>query len=183
MRFRGKPRSDCRSRRLVFLIECLLNQNARDRGAAESPAVNRAVVDVLSEADIGMVQIPCPEIACLGFDRRRTPGKTIRQALAMPDAASCCQRLAVTTAERMQCYIDQGFEVLAILGGNEESPGCAVHAAGPDATRLTGRSGVFMRALARELARRNLPIEFHGMRDADPRLLHDDLEWLRHRVS
>ena len=130
-----------------------------------------------------MVQIPCPEIACLGFDRRRAPGKTIRQALESASAVNCCQRLAVATADQMQCYVDQGFEVLAVLGGNEKSPGCAVHAETLDETRLTGDSGVFMRELAKELTRRKLRIAFRGMRDADPSLLRADLEWLRDRIA
>ena len=123
---RTKRISDCRSGRLIFVIECLLNQNARDRGAAERPAA---------------------------------------------------------TADRIQCYVDQGFEVLAVVGGNEDSPGCAVHVNAADDTQLTERSGVFMRELAEELARRSLQIEFHGMRDADSGLLHADLEWLRDRIS
>jgi hypothetical protein len=89
----------------------------------------------------------------------------------------------VATADQIQCYVDEGFEVVAVLGGNEQSPGCAVHLDTTDETRLTEQSGVFMRALAEELARRGLHVEFHGMRDADAALLHDDLDWLRNRIS
>ena len=183
MWFRAGPGKDPRSGRLVFLIECLLNQNARDRGAAERPAVTQEIVDLLCHAEIGMVQIPCPEIACLGFERHRQAGSTIRQALEAPSAVSCCQQLAVTTADRIKCYLEQGYEVLAVLGGNQESPGCAVHVSNSEESRLTDKSGVFMRELADELARRGLQIDFHGMRDADPGLLQEDLEWLRKRIS
>ena len=179
---RKKPNRDPRSRRLVFLIECLLNQNARDDGAAERPAVTREVMDLLADADIGMAQISCPEIACLGFARQRQPGQSIRQALEAPSATGCCRQLALTTADRIQCYVDQGFEIVAILGGNQQSPGCAVHTNADDESRLTEQSGVFMRELAKELARRALRIEFRGIRDADSDLLNEDLEWLRERV-
>lgn len=74
-------RKDRRSGRVAFLIECLLNQNARDMGAAESPAIARPVIERLARRDVGMVQIPCPEIACLDFPRRRAPGQSIRDAL------------------------------------------------------------------------------------------------------
>ena len=168
---------------MVFIIECLLNQNARDLGAAVSPAVTREMMDVLADAGIGMVQIPCPEIACLGFERRRPAGQSIRHALEAPKSAACCHHLAVVTVDRIQCYLDQGIEVLAILGGNEQSPGCAVHTAVAGESQLDDRSGVFMRALAVELAQRNLRIEFRGMRDADAKLLSEDLGWLRTRLS
>ena len=143
----SKPKTDPRSGRLVFLIECIMNQNARDIGAAERPACAKEVVKLLMEAEIGMVQIPCPEIACLGFERRRPSGHSIRQALEMPKATTCCQSLAAAIAERIQCYVNQGFEVMAVLGGNEQSPGCAVHTVGDSETQLTDKSGVFMKTL------------------------------------
>ncbi len=178
-----KRKQDPRSGRLVFVIECLLNQNARDSGAANSPAVAREMLDLLANADVGMAQITCPEMACLGFERQRPPGSSIRQALESPESASCCKRLAEATADRMQGYLDQGFEVLAVLGGNEQSPGCAVHTVAPGETQMTNRSGVFMQALATALSNRRLRIPFRGVRDADPVLLHADLAWLRERVS
>ncbi len=58
----ARPKKDPRGGRLVFLIECLLNQNARDLGAAVSPAVTREMMDILADARIGMVHIPCPEM-------------------------------------------------------------------------------------------------------------------------
>lgn len=180
----SKPdKTDARSGRLVFLIECLLNQNARDPGAAESPAVTQGLMALLADAGIGMAQIPCPEIACLGFERPRPPDKSIRQALEAPKPAACCRRLAAAAADRIQCYLDQEFDVLAVLGGNEQSPGCAVHTEAGGEAQLSERSGIFMQALASELARRGLEIKFRGVRDADPVLLEEDLGWLRDRLS
>ncbi len=179
----NRPKSDPRSGRLVFLIECLMNQNARDIGAAESPAATPEVIELLADAEIGMVQIPCPEIACLGFKRQRSKGHSIRQALETSEATACCQSLASATAEKIQGYSDQGFEVLAVLGGNEQSPGCAVHTAGKSETQLSDESGVFMKMLAVELTQRGLQIQFHGIRDASSQLLKEDLEWLRDRLD
>jgi predicted secreted protein len=166
----------------VFPIECLLNQNARDQGAARSPAVERQPVDLLLGAQIGLPQIPCPETACLGFRRNRAPGQSLRQALEAEQPAACCRRLALITARRIRTYLDQGCQVIAILGGNEQSPGCAVHTADGTGTRLTDRTGMFMRALAHERAKLGCRIPFHGVRDADPDLLEQDLRWLRQRL-
>ena len=176
------PKTDPRNGRLVFLIECLTNQNARDIGAAESPAFTQELMELLVDAEIGIVQIPCPEIACLGFERSRSSGQSIRQALETPEATGCCHSLARATAERIHCYVKQDFEVLAVLGGNEQSPGCAVHTAGNGDVQLTEKSGVFMKMLAVELTQCGLHIRFHGMRDADSALLKEDLEWVRDRL-
>jgi len=171
-------RNDVRSRRIVFLVECLLNQNARDAGTAKSPAVSRPVIDLLADQQVGMVQIACPEIACLGFARRRVAGQSLREALEARGPTVCCAKLAKATADRIQCYLEQGYEVVAVLGGNQQSPGCAVRQAPGGSNRLAHDSGVFMKALALELAQRGVSIPFHGMRDADANCLKDDLAWL-----
>jgi hypothetical protein len=82
--------------------------------------------------------------------------------------------------DQIQDYIDNKFSVLAILGGNRESPGCAVHFQENSASnqRLAAHSGVFMKELAAEMEKRNIRIPFHGMRDADDRMLRQDILWL-----
>ena len=72
-----------------------------------------------------MVHIPCPEIAYLDFPRRRAPGQSIRDALSGLQPAACCEPLAVATAYRIQGLLEQGFEVLAVLGGNMHVEVCA----------------------------------------------------------
>ena len=173
---------DNRSSRLVFLIECLLNQNARYTGAATCPAVDRDVLDILLQYDVGMAQIPCPEMACLGFARTRPAGTSIRSALDQPDAQDRCRLLARQTAERIEDYRTHGVDVLAILGGNEASPGCAVHSKGVPGA-LQPASGVFMHALSTELAKRGVVVPFRGIRDADAGSLVQDLAWLRTQLS
>jgi len=175
--------TDPRSGRLVFLVECLLNQNARDRGAAERPAATREVVDMLTNADIGMAQIQCPEIACLGFERTRARGQSIRQALQAPSCAACCRRLAAQVADRIQTYSDQGYRIIAVLGGNAQSPACAVHVEDGGHLLLTQDSGVFTLALAGELQERGLRIPLRGMRDANDDELATDLNWLGARIA
>ena len=70
---------DRRSRRFVAVIECILNQNARDLGAACCPAINIELLNLCHEHEVGVMQMPCPEIAALGFKRARAPGQSIRR--------------------------------------------------------------------------------------------------------
>ncbi len=174
--FRPRP-SDPRSRRVVFAIECLANQNARDAGAAESAAMTPGLLALLDDEAVGMAQIPCPEMICLGHRRDRPPGRSIREALGSPQAAACCARQAKAAADRIQDYREAGIEVLAVLGGNEQSPACAVHHG--EWGELAGQSGLFMLALADELGRRGLAPPFCAVRDADAALLAQDLNQLR----
>jgi len=160
------------SKRVVALIECHLNQNARDPGAARYPAVNDALLDLLRSREVGLLQIPCPEMFDLGLARTRPPGKSIREML---DPAKA-RELAVQVADRIEEHVRNGMTVLAILGGDVQSPGCAIHLVeqGLDPQR----SGVFMLELHAELEAREITIPFRGVRESDPHSFQSDLDWL-----
>jgi len=174
------PPQDGRSRRLVAAIECILNQNARDPGAASSPACNEAVVSLCTSHQVGIVQIPCPEKECLGLRRSRPPGTSIRQALDTPGGRRCCAELADSIADRLLDYQGNGYCVLAVLGGNAQSPGCAIVV---EPSGLSSTSGVLMRELQRALRERKMDIPMRGIRDVDPQLEREDLEWLAARMQ
>jgi predicted secreted protein len=167
---------DDRGRRLVAIIECMLNQNARDAGAATFPSMNWELVALCREYDVGILQMPCPEMACLGQGRVREPGQSIRDALDTVTGRHCCSRIAAEVADRLEAYHRAGFRVIAILGGNPQSPGCAVHDKGDD---LLPESGILMQELQAEIRKRDLEVPFRGLRDSDAELLVEDLRWLR----
>jgi len=171
---------DPRSRKVVVLIECHVNQNARDRGAARYPAVNQELLELLRASSTGLIQIPCPEMYCLGLSRERPAGVSLREAMETPDCRAKCRHLARELADRIEDNMRNGVEVVAVLGGDVESPGCAVHA-GPEG--LAQRSGVFMLELAAELRSRGLEVPFRGIRESRREALDADLRWLAERCS
>jgi predicted secreted protein len=171
---------DPRGRRMVAVIDCMLNQNARDAGAARFAAMAWDVVQICHEHGVGIVQMPCPEIACLGAARARPAGLSLRAAVDTPAGRQCCAQISTDVADRLQGYVDAGYSVLAVLGGNPQSPGCAVH---QGAGELAPRSGVLMLALQAELRRRGLEIQFRGMRDSDTAAWAQDLQWLRQTLA
>lgn len=77
-------------------------------------------------------------------------------------------------------YRPNGCRLLAIPGGNPQSPGCAVHLDGheSDRGRLATRSGVLVRIPQEDLRQRRIDVPFRGMRDYRPELLEEDLRWL-----
>jgi predicted secreted protein len=176
----GARPHDRRGGQLVAVIECIANQNARDAGAATFPSANWDVLRLCREHEVGVLQMPCPEIAFLGLRRRRPPGESIRDAIDTPEGRRCCAGIAGDVADRIEEYLREGYRVMAVLGGNPSSPGCAVHRGG---NGLMATSGVLMRELEAELRRRGIEIPFRGIRDHDPGMLAEDLEWLRQRFS
>jgi predicted secreted protein len=171
----GASGQDGRSRRFVAVIDCVLNQNARDCGAARFPAMNFELLRWCHEHHVGVIQMPCPEIAALGFNRARRSGETIREALDSEAGRRCCAEIAGAVADRIETYLAQNYKLLAILGGNPRSPGCAVHD-GKDG--LLVDSGVFMKELQAELRSRNLEPLFKAIRDSESELLEQDLQGL-----
>ena len=175
-----KTPSDGRSHRFVAVIDCILNQNVRDAGAACSPAMNFELLQLCHEHHVGILQMPCPEIAALGFKRARKPGQTIRAALDTELGRKHCAEIASTVADRIVSQVAAGDQLLAILGGNPLSPGCAVHI---EEAGLRAESGIFIKALQTELGRRGLSPSFRGIRDYAPELLTEDLLWFRNLLT
>lgn len=170
------PRSKC----FVAVIECILNQNARDVGAACSPAMDFRLLELCHAHGVGVLQIPCPEIHALGFARKRAPGQSIRNALNDEACTERCAALAQDVAGRIEAYLEQSYELAAILGGNPESPGCAIHQ-GSDG--LCERSGLFMRQLQVELRQRGRDPRFLAIRDHNPALHQRDLAAFERRLT
>jgi len=98
----GNMFDDARSRRVVFVAHCILNQNAISDGTADFAGSFEPVVDALCRSGVGMCQMPCPELLCLGLDRRDREGgrspvlvenSRIRRALDSPSMMECIGRL------------------------------------------------------------------------------------------
>ena len=166
--------TDARAGRVVAVIHCVLNQNVRDVGAATLPDANWALLDLCRSHQVAILQMPCPEMVYLGLGRERPAGCGLRAMLNTDGGRRCCRQLAEQVAEQIGDHLRHGHEVLAVLGGNRESPGCAVH--GDEG--LAPESGAFMRALAESLAGRGIRLPFHPLRDAEPERLAEDLAWV-----
>ena len=170
---------DGRSHRFVAVIDCILNQNARDAGAARFPAMNIELLQLCHEQQVGVLQMPCPEIAALGIKRAREPGQGIRAALDTCEGRRRCDELAAEIVGRIVAYCAEGYEFIGIVGGNPQSPGCAVHHDQFSSPALTGESGLFMQSLQAEFGKRGIAARFMAIRDHDPAQLAEDMCSLR----
>jgi predicted secreted protein len=143
---------DGRSRKVIFVAHCMLNQNARDAGTADFPAMMKPLLRAMEMRDIGIVQLPCPELMVLGLGRGRGPFETIRGALERPESQLRLGGLADQVVDQIKEYQRHGFHVVGILGKNG-SPTCGVH------------EGVFVRLLRQRLRAEGLQVEVQGIDD------------------
>jgi predicted secreted protein len=131
--------ADSRSKRVVFLAHCILNQNTRYLGGACRSCCVREIVDRCLDADVAIVQLVCPEQQVWGGVLKRRmlrlygadSGRGARPVLAalLPVAERYTRRmyrrLAHRVAREIEDYVHSGFAVLGIVG-IDGSPSCGV---------------------------------------------------------
>jgi predicted secreted protein len=129
---------DSRSRRVVFVSHCILNQNVRYLGGASYQGSVSELVDGLRAAGVGIYQMPCPEQRAWGGVLKRClvpmygSRGTIRYRLRRPLTwllvgrtrliyARLARRVVLDIADYVRCR----FEVVGIVGIGA-SPSCGV---------------------------------------------------------
>jgi uncharacterized protein YbbK (DUF523 family) len=131
--------ADERSRRVVVLSHCLLNQNVRYLGGAWRPGVVPDIVEPYIREGIGIYQMPCPEQAVWGgvlkrfvlrfYGSRGTWAYRLRSVLFPLFRLYTrwrYRRLARRVARHIEDYVRSGFEIVEIVGVGD-SPSCGVH--------------------------------------------------------
>lgn len=170
------PPADLRGGQVLAVIECHLNPNARDAGAARHAAFNPGLLQACAASSTGLVQLPCPELACLGPRRARRPDQSLRDAMQTPASRQRCAHLAEQAADQLLTRVQTGCTLLAVVGGNAQSPGCAVHVG---AGGLRATSGSLMLQLQAAMRARRLDPPFVPLRDDEPATYAQDLALLQ----
>jgi predicted secreted protein len=167
--------TDTRSKTILFVAHCLLNQNSISDGTAVYPGAVKHIIALLLESGIGIVQLPCPELMCLGLDRGDKAGAAtpiiventrIRKALEQETAVEKLNALVGPLVFQISEYLQYGFDIKGIVGINR-SPSCGVETTSRDNQEVAGQ-GVFMEALGRELEKKNIHLKMIGVKDSEP---------------
>lgn len=151
---------DKRGRKIVVVAHCILNQNSRVQGIAYYAGMINEIVDVMRKHEVGIVQMPCPELTYAGLFR---PSQT-REQYDIPAFRKHCRQIASSTVNQIQEYVRNGFKVLAVLGV-EGSPSCGVEA----------DLGILMEELRSELEKRKVEAPLKDVRLA---YASQDAAWL-----
>jgi predicted secreted protein len=162
---------DQRSHKLVMVSHCLLNQNSISDGTADLPSQFDEIVACLMKNRVGIIQLPCPEMLCLGLDRGNPDGgKTellkentrIRGLMEEAGNAAKLKAAAEEIARQIEDYRNHGFEILGLIGV-DRSPSCGIVTTSRHGREEPGR-GAFIDVLAGCLARRRIEIPMVGTR-------------------
>lgn len=163
--------SDYRSKKVVLVSHCILNQNAISDGTADYPATNESVLNLLIQSKVGMIQMPCPETLCLGLDRGDTHGAErevvventrIRYELGQDKSIKKLNSLADQIVFQVEEYVKNGFSVAGVIGINR-SPSCGVNTTSKNNKEVNGE-GVFIERLRNKLKEKGININMIGIK-------------------
>jgi len=130
---------DERSRRIIFVAHCILNENTRYLGGAFRRGCIDEIVDEIQKQGIGMVQMKCPEQKVWGGVLKESMWKpvgsknTFRYRLTKVffplfiwNTKRAYRQIAKEVIEEITDYRESGFEVVGIMG-IAGSPSCGVN--------------------------------------------------------
>jgi len=167
---------DKRSKKILLVAHCALNQSAKLDQCAFYPGVIREVAGVLIDSDLGLLQMPCPELLCLGLDRQVKKGITptveeedTRIAIRLIEDQSqlILHKIADDLIFQLLEYQKNGFTITGLVGMNG-SPSCGVELTWANDEEKQG-PGVFIRLLKEKLEQNDLAITMRGIKAYEPK--------------
>lgn len=162
---------DRRSKKVVFVSHCLLNQNSISDDTVDFPGTFKEVVELLLESQVGIVQMPCPELMCLGLDRRDPDGADrdvvientrIRRTLNEEFSEKKMDLLIDKVIYQIKEYEKYDFSILGIIGVNR-SPSCGVETTSMNNKEVAGK-GLFIENLKEKLNKKEIDVEMIGIK-------------------
>jgi predicted secreted protein len=139
---------DKRSRKIAIVAHCILNQNSRVFGLAKRSSTIAEIVKFLTLNDMGIIQMPCPELTYAGILRK---SKTKNQ-YNNGKFRSHCKKIAEETVAQIQEY-SKGKIKAKIIIGVDGSPSCGII-----------NSGILIEELRSALKKKGFTVPFYGIR-------------------
>jgi predicted secreted protein len=138
---------DERSGKIALIAHCILNQNSRAAGLAERPSMITEILKFLANNEIGIIQLPCPELAYAGALR----APQIKSQYNNTTFRRQCKRIAQEIADQIRQYEEHEIRLKLVIGV-DGSPSCSVH-----------NSGIFMEKLRLALNKRGITAPFYDI--------------------
>ena len=170
-----KPQfNDSRSKKIVLVSHCLLNQNSISDGTADLPSAVEKITSLIQMKNVGIIQMPCPELMSLGLDRGDHAGVSrevvvensrIRSELEKPENRTKLQSLVDGLVFQIKQYKTNGFDIKGVIGMNR-SPSCGVTTTSRDDDEVAGE-GVFIEMLKSQLSDQDLDINVVGIKTSE----------------
>jgi len=147
-----------RSKKVIFVSHCLLNQNARPIRGEKYPGSVKDLLEIFAEAGIGIVQLPCPQLEFNGGLDRKLKSKN---AYDTKGYRNFCHKVSSKLIKQVENYIKEDYKVIGILGV-EFSSTCGVHQV-KDGRRNVPGKGILIEELEAEMEKKNFQVPVVGV--------------------
>jgi len=110
-----------RSKRVVFVSHCILNQNTVVHPLARGKGAYKDIVKEIMDQGIGIHQLPCPEYRHLGL-KRKPMNKNEYDTI---EYRALCKNISEDAINIVKEYLDDDYKIVGLIGINE-SPTCSL---------------------------------------------------------
>lgn len=141
------------NKKVVFVPHCILNQNVRAVGKEKSYGTVKEIIKFFAEAEIGIIQLPCPEVEFDGGLERQFKTK---ENYNNEIYRRCCREISLKILKEVRKYLDKEYKVIGILG-IEFSPTCGVYRIENERKILPGK-GILIEELENEMQKENFQV-------------------------
>lgn len=151
---------DKRSKKIAVIAHCILNQNSRVLGLAKRKSAITEIIEFLIQQDIGIIQMPCPELLYAGILRKEKTRDQYDNAIFRRH----CRKIAKEIVNQIQEYKKREI-ITKIVIGVDGSPSCGVNVALTEGSRRKEKGfGILMEELYTALKEKGISIPFYGIR-------------------
>ncbi len=171
-----------RGKRILFVSHCILNANAKVEGLASYPGAVNDLMKFLMEKELGIVQLPCPELQILGIRR----WGHVKDQLSHPHFKQACGTLLSPFVQQAQMFLAQEYDIIGVVGV-DGSPSCGVTKTcrskewagdflAPEQTwkkvndlSWVEEPGIFMQIFQSMLTEKRICLDFFSLDESDPK--------------
>lgn len=110
-----------RSKKVIFMSHCILNQNTVVCPLARAKGGYREIIGKIMDEGIGIHQLPCPEYRYLGLKREPMS----KEQYDTKNFRDLCNGIAEDFIKIMKEYLENDYEIVGLIGINN-SPTCSI---------------------------------------------------------
>lgn len=147
--------------RIILVSHCILNPYSKAQGVLNEKkleASRKVSETLLKDFEIGIIQLPCPELLYKGLDRKPAS----RSSYENPEFRKICLDMADQVVKLVREYEQNGIEVIAYLGV-EGSPSCGVEWTHFKVDEPEKGKGIFTEALCKAIANAGVKVGVIGL--------------------
>ena len=167
-----------RGKKIILLSHCILNVNAKVEGFEPYESLVKELTDYLYENKVGIIQLPCPEMAIYGIKR----WGHVKDQFNYNFFKKSCEIFLESTVNQLESYLGAGYHIVGCIGV-DGSPSCGVNltckssewkgemSMKPELSSILAdvsmveEKGIFMEVLEKMLIENNIDIPFIGINE------------------